>query len=95
MMVKIFIHRKVKAGKEEEFKKIVRELFTGAIHARGFISGETFKSIEKPVIHLTIGTWKSLSDWNNWINSPARKKVQEKLDQVLTEPATTIPFHYE
>jgi heme oxygenase (mycobilin-producing) len=95
MMVKIFIQRKVKAGKEEDFKKIVRELFTGAIHARGFVSGETLKSIEKPAIHLTIGTWKNLSDWDNWINSPARKKVQEKLDQVLAEPATMIPFQYE
>ena len=95
MLVKIILERKIKTGKEEEFKRLMRELFTGAIHAKGFISGETMQSIEDPTFHLTIGTWKSVDDWNNWINSKDRKSVQQKLDQVLAEPAKITPCHYE
>lgn len=95
MLVKIILERKIKLGKEEEFKRLMRELFTGAIHAPGFISGETMQCIEDHSVHVTIGTWKSIDSWNKWINSPERKTVQHKLDQVLAEPAKVTHCHYE
>jgi quinol monooxygenase YgiN len=95
MMVKILIQRKIKPGKEEEFKRLVRELFMGAIHAEGFISGETMQSIDDSTLHMTIGTWRSIKHWNDWISSSDRRKSQEKLDQVLAEPMKITPFHYE
>ena len=95
MLVKVFIQRKIIPGHEEDFKRLLRELFIKAIHAEGFISGETMQSTEEPTIHLTIGTWQSLAQWNSWINSPGRKEANEMFDNILSEPAKMASFHYE
>ncbi len=94
MLVKTFIQRKTKPGKEKEFMQLLVELRTRAMKVQGFISGETLESLEDPAIHMTVGTWKSVADWNNWHNSNERKEVQEKLGQVLAEPPIENIFHY-
>jgi heme-degrading monooxygenase HmoA len=95
MAVKILIYRKVKPGKEEELSEAVRNLRSEAIHAEGYISGETLRSIEDPSLHLVISTWKSLEDWNNWFNTPERKAFQQKIDAFLEEPAKIAAYEYE
>ena len=78
MAVKILIQRKVRPGRENEFGEALRKLRSKAIHAQGYISGETLHSVEEPSLHLVISTWKSLEDWNRWANSPERKAFEEK-----------------
>ena len=58
MAVKILIQRKIKPAKENELGEAIRELRSKAIHAQGYISGETLRSIEDPSLHLVISTWK-------------------------------------
>ena len=86
MAVKILIQRKVKPGKEKEFNETVKELRSMAIHAQGYISGETLRSIEDPSVHVVISTWKSIEDWNHWADSAERKAFQQKTDAMLEEP---------
>ena len=95
MAVKILIYRKVRPGKEEELREAVREFRSKAIHAEGYVSGETLRSIEDPSVHLVISTWKCLQDWNNWLNTPERKAFQQKVDAILEEPAKIAPYEYE
>ena len=95
MAVKILIQRKVKPGKEAQLNEIVRELRSQAMHAEGFISGETLRSIDDPSVHLVISTWKSISDWNTWLNSPKRQALQIKVNEVLAEPSIKTAFQYE
>ena len=95
MAVKILIRRKIKPGKDAEFNEIVRELRSQAMHAAGFISGETLRSIDDPYVHLVISTWKSIDDWNTWHNSARRKELQKKVNKVLAEPSTKTAFQYE
>lgn len=95
MIVKIFIHSKSDPAKEKEFKQLLQELRTKAMQVEGFISGETMQSVEDPTVHLTIGTWKSITNWNNWFNSQERKAIQEKFAQVLVEPSRMTLYHYE
>ena len=95
MAVKILIQRRIKPGKEKELNQIVRELRSKAMHAEGFISGETLRSIEDPSVHLVISTWKSIDDWNRWVNSPERKALQDKIDAILAEPTKMTPYQYE
>jgi heme oxygenase (mycobilin-producing) len=95
MAVKILIQRKVKPGKEKELNETVKELRSKAIHAEGYISGETLCSIEDPYVHLVISTWKSLEDWNHWADSPERKVFQQKTDAMLEEPTKITPYQYE
>ena len=95
MAVKILIQRKIQQGKENELNEIVRKLRTQAMHAEGFISGETLRSIEDPTVHLVISTWKSIEDWNKWYNSPERKKARGEMDAILAEPTDISPYNYE
>jgi heme oxygenase (mycobilin-producing) len=95
MAVKILIYRKIKPGKEKELSEAVRALRFKAMCARGYISGETLRSVEDPSIHLVISTWKSIEDWNNWFNTPERKAFQEKIDVILEEPTRIARYGYE
>ena len=95
MAVKILVYRRVRPGKEQELSGAVRNLRFNAIHAEGYIYGETLRSIEDPSLHLVISTWKRIEDWNNWFNSPGRKTVQEKIDVILEEPTKIVPYEYE
>ena len=95
MAVKILIQRKVRPGRENEFGEALRKLRSEAIHAQGYISGETLHSVEEPSLHLVISTWKSLEDWNRWANSPERKAFGENTDAMLQEPAKVTPYQYE
>jgi heme-degrading monooxygenase HmoA len=95
MAVKILISRKVKPGKEQELSEAVRNLRSKAIHAIGYISGETLRSIEDPSVHLVISTWKGMEDWNNWLNHPERKALQQKIDTILGEATKITAYEYE
>jgi heme-degrading monooxygenase HmoA len=95
MAVKILIYRKVSQSKEKELSEAVRNVRSQAIHAEGYISGETLRSIEDPSFHLVISTWKSIEDWNNWFNTPERKAFQKKIDVILEEPAKIASYKYE
>ncbi len=95
MAVKILIHRKIKPGKEKELSEAVRALRFKAMVARGYISGETLRSIEDPSVHLVISTWKGIEDWNNWFNTPERKAFQQKVDAILEEPTKITSYQYE
>jgi len=94
-ITKILIQRKIKPGTEAEFKRLMREVFSGAAHADGFISGETLQSLDDPAVHVTISQWKDMSSWNAWINSAERKKKQEEYDKILAEPMKITALHYE
>jgi heme-degrading monooxygenase HmoA len=95
MPVKILIYRKIKRGKEKELSEAVRALRFKALVTRGYISGETLRSVEDPSIQLVISTWKSIEDWNNWFNTRERRAFQEKIDVILEEPTKIAPYEYE
>jgi heme-degrading monooxygenase HmoA len=95
MAVKILIYRKVRPGKEKELSEAVRNLRSKAIHAEGYISGEALRSIEDSSVHLVMSSWKSIEDWNNWLNTPERKAFQQKIDAILEEPTKITPYEYE
>jgi heme-degrading monooxygenase HmoA len=95
MAVKILIHRKIKPGKEKELSEAVKALRFKAMYARGYISGETLRSVEDPSSHLVISTWKSIEDWNDWFNTPERKAFQQTIDSILEEPSKITLYEYE
>jgi antibiotic biosynthesis monooxygenase (ABM) superfamily enzyme len=95
MAVKVLIQRKVKPSNEREFNTVVRELRSKAIHAQGYISGETLCSIDDPSARLAISTWATLEDWNRWADSAERKALQQRMDNVLEEPTKVMPYRYE
>ena len=66
MAVRIIIDRKVKKGKEADLAKLLRELRSKAIPSRGYISGETLRSMDDPHNYIVITTWQNIDDWKAW-----------------------------
>jgi heme oxygenase (mycobilin-producing) len=85
MTVKIFIKRKVQVANVAELTLLLTKLRALALSQPGYISGETFHRIDKKDECMVIGTWRSLEDWNSWVNNPQRIEVQAEIDKLLGE----------
>jgi len=88
MTVKIVIKRIVLRGRELELLPLVKELRILTIRQNGYISGETLRRIDKPGETVVVSTWESVEDWNQWVQSPARAAIQEKIDTLLGKETT-------
>ena len=83
MAVKIFILRKVEHEKEADLKPYLIKLRSLAMTQPGYISGETLLNYDDPDDYLVISSWKTVEDWNSWIENEARMEVQDKIDELL------------
>jgi heme-degrading monooxygenase HmoA len=83
MTVKIFIKRDVQKKDVIELTMLLKRLRSLTLNQPGYISGETLKRIDKPDECMVISTWRSVEDWNNWVNNEQRVKIQMEVDQLL------------
>jgi len=83
MTVKIFIKRTVQNTNVIELTMLLKRLRSLTLNQPGYISGETLKRIDKPNECMVISTWRSVDDWNAWVNNEKRGKIQTEVDQLL------------
>ena len=94
MAVKIVLDRKVKKGKESELAKYLRELRSKAMPSKGYISGETLRALNDPHNYVVITTWQSVDDWRSWEKGSERKKIQAKIEKLMSRPTKTKIYFY-
>jgi heme-degrading monooxygenase HmoA len=87
-MIKVIVERRTIPGHTLELNDLLTELRSRAMRAKGYISGETLRSIDDPDRYVVISTWMSLADWEAWASSEARKTIQDKIDGLLRTPST-------
>ena len=85
MSVKIFIKRKVQQENMLELTLLLKRLRILTLEQDGYVSGETLVRIDKIDECMVISTWRSVDDWNRWVNDPKRIEVQMKIDDILGE----------
>ena len=95
MAVKIIIKRIVPLNKTEALKPLLQKLRNLAMQQPGYISGETFKRIDRPGESLVISTWQSMDDWRTWVISDERRKRQDKIDHLLGEKTKFEIYAYD
>lgn len=83
MTVKIFIKRDVQEKNIIELTMLLKRLRSLTLSQPGYISGETLKRIDRSNECMVISTWRSVEDWNNWVNNDKRLKIQTEIDQLL------------
>ncbi len=83
MTVKIIIQRKVKDENVAELTVLLKKLRALTLEQPGYISGETLSRIDNTEETMVISTWRSLEDWNSWVNNPKRTEVQNQIDKLL------------
>ena len=86
MTIKVIIERYIRDGAEEEALRLMRELRTKAIFRHGYVSGETLRAIDEPLLITIISTWQSEADWKAWADDPERQQIDSKIAQHLKQP---------
>ena len=81
--------RKVKKGKETELFDLLKELRSKAFPSKGYISGETLRTLSDRHNYEVVSTWQSADDWKNWERDPERKKIQAKIEKIMVRPTKT------
>lgn len=85
MAVKIFIRRKIAKSHVAELTLLLNKLRGLTLSQPGYVSGETLHRIDKPGESMVISTWRSLEDWNKWVNNDKRTVIQAEIDALLGE----------
>ncbi|MCP3887588.1 MAG: antibiotic biosynthesis monooxygenase [Desulfobulbaceae bacterium] len=85
MTVKIFIKRKVQSESVVELTILLKRLRALTLEQPGYISGETLGRIDKKDECMVISSWRSVEDWNTWVNDPKRIEIQTEIDKILGE----------
>jgi heme-degrading monooxygenase HmoA len=94
MAVKIIIRRTVPHDKAREMIPLFRQMRASAATQPGYITGETLRSMDNPEEFMVISTWQSSEEWNNWLKSTERNKVQSRIDALLGGETHYEIFHY-
>ena len=85
MTIKIFIKRKVSADDILELTVLLKKLRALTLSQSGYIYGETLRRIDSDNECLVISTWRSLDDWNSWLQDEQRMNIQDEIDKLLGE----------
>lgn len=85
MTVKIFIKRKVQDKSVVELTMLLKKLRSLTLEQPGYISGETLSRIDRNDECMVVSTWRSVEDWNSWVNNPKRIEIQNQIDSLLGE----------
>ena len=92
MALKVLIERQARAGYEELVWEMLRDLRGQAVRQRGYLYGETWRSLDNPRIFMVSSTWGSREYWEAWVKDDFRRKMEEKIAQYLRKPETARLF---
>lgn len=83
MTVKIFIKRNVTSENVLALTLLLKKLRSLTLNQSGYIYGETLKRVDRENECMVISTWRSLEDWNAWLNNEERATIQSEIDVLL------------
>jgi len=93
-MVRVLIERWLKPGKKQDLLNALRGMRGDAVHATGYISGETLHDAADRDHFVTISTWHSREEWDAWAECKARAQVRERVAPLLAkEERVTVLEH--
>lgn len=88
MTVKIFIKRNVTSENVLALTLLLKKLRSLTLNQSGYIYGETLKRVDRENECMVISTWRSLEDWNAWLNNEERATIQSEIDVLLGHETT-------
>ncbi len=92
MTVKILIERKFKGDLSLEEVKTINELRIGAMHCKGYVSGETLIDLKDHRRMVVISVWSNMEVWEEWRDSNERSKLEAKFDKNLKQASIIRSF---
>ena len=92
MIVKVFIRRRIKEGKESEVLNLVKQLRFKAMDHDGYISGETLINATDPMEVMVVSNWENIESWSKWKQSEGRAEIDAQLLGLQEKPTEYEPF---
>ena len=92
MGVKVFLERTVRAGYENTVWEKLRDLRSQAVRQRGYMYGETWRSMDNPRTFVVVSVWGTREHWETWANDGFRRKMDESINPMLRKPCTIRVF---
>ena len=92
MAVKVLVERSVKAGFEAQAWNMLRDLRSEALRARGYLYGETWRSVDNKRMLMTLSVWGTLEHWQRWEESEARQRMTERIRPMLRRRSAVRVF---
>ncbi len=89
-MIRVLIDRRLREGADQAYNQAQRELRGGALHCRGYITGETWRDLDDPRHYVVVSTWQSRGEWDEWAAAPERRRVLEKMRPLLDAERITL-----
>jgi heme-degrading monooxygenase HmoA len=85
MSVRVLIKRRAPQSETPKLTELLKRMRSFSLAQPGYVYGETLARHDNPEEYLVISTWRSIEDWNNWLNNPQRVEVQQEIDLLLGE----------
>ena len=92
MTVKILLERKFKEDPGFEEIKTINELRIGAMQWKGYVSGETLVDLNDNRRIVVISVWANKAEWEAWLNSDERRRLEANLNKNLKQPPAIRSF---
>ena len=93
-MIKVVIERHCRPNMEAEMERLLIGIRTEAMQQRGYITGETLRSIDNPSLWLIISTWANIDMWKAWETSPERRQEIDKMKPLLAAPEKIAVYSF-
>jgi len=93
-MVKVIIERRCQPGNLERLESQLLSLRAGAMRQRGYVYGETMRSVDVPTLLLVISVWLDADLWRAWECSPERQELARKVEPLLMAPEKATVFSF-
>jgi quinol monooxygenase YgiN len=91
MAVKVLIERTVRQGYEPYVLDMLQTLRGEALRQKGYLYGETWRSLQDPQVIVVVSTWGTRAHWDIWSVTPFRQKMEERLGPMLAgEPRVQV-----
>jgi len=93
-MVRIIIERRCQPNREIKLQSLLMDLRTKVMRQRGYVSGETLRSVDDPSLWVVISTWLNADLWRAWEISPERQELISEIDPLIIAPEKVSIFTF-
>ena len=83
MAIKILIKRKFKDGNMRAASRLLINNRNGAMKQSGYISSESWRSLDDTDQVVVVSMWENIEAWNAWKNSETRKTNEGEFKDYL------------
>jgi heme-degrading monooxygenase HmoA len=83
MAVKILIKRKIKNGNMRAASRLVINNRNGAMKQSGYISSESWRSLDDTDQVVVVSMWENIEAWETWKNSKTRMANEAEFEDYI------------